>query len=65
MTKLHELNRHGQSIWYDNIRRALIDSGELQALLDARALRDAGRRIIRFDLGADVFGGLRELAGAL
>ncbi len=35
MTKLHELTRLGQSIWYDNIRRALIDSGELQALLDA------------------------------
>lgn len=35
MTKLHELTNHGQSIWYDNIRRALIDSGELQELLDA------------------------------
>lgn len=35
MTKIHELMNHGQSIWYDNIRRALIDSGELQALLDA------------------------------
>ena len=35
MTKLHELARLGQSIWYDNIRRALLDSGELQALIDA------------------------------
>lgn len=35
MTKLHELANHGQSIWYDNIRRALIDSGELQALIAA------------------------------
>lgn len=35
MTKLHELSALGQSIWYDNIRRALIDSGELQALLEA------------------------------
>lgn len=34
MTKLHELTQLGQSIWYDNIRRALLDSGELQALLD-------------------------------
>ena len=34
-TKLHLLNRLGQSIWYDNIRRSLIDSGELQDLLDA------------------------------
>ena len=35
MTKIHELIKQGQSIWYDNIRRALIDSGELQALIDA------------------------------
>lgn len=34
MTKLHELSNFRHSIWYDNIRRALIDSGELQALLD-------------------------------
>ena len=25
----------GQSIWYDNIRRGLITSGELQALIDS------------------------------
>ena len=36
-----------------------------QALGDARALRDAGRRIIRYDLGTDVVGGLERLAGAL
>ncbi len=35
MTKLHELATLGQSIWYDNIRRALLDSGELQALIEA------------------------------
>ncbi len=29
MTKLHDLQALGQSIWYDNIRRALLDSGEL------------------------------------
>ena len=34
MTKIKELNRLGQSIWYDNIRRSLIDSGELQTLID-------------------------------
>ena len=34
MTKSHELARLGQSVWYDNIRRAIIDSGELQQLLD-------------------------------
>lgn len=35
MTKLHELARLGQSIWYDNIRRALLDSGELATLVGA------------------------------
>jgi transaldolase len=35
MTKLHELNKLGQSIWYDNIRRGLLDSGELARLIDA------------------------------
>ncbi len=34
MTKIHELARLGQSIWYDNIRRGILDSGEFQALLD-------------------------------
>jgi transaldolase len=34
MTRLHELAGMGQSIWYDNIRRALLDSGEMQSLID-------------------------------
>jgi transaldolase/glucose-6-phosphate isomerase len=34
MTKLQELSKLGQSIWYDNIRRALLDSGGLQRLID-------------------------------
>ena len=32
---LRELNSVGQSVWYDNIRRGLIASGELQQLLDS------------------------------
>ncbi len=35
MTKLHELYNFGQAIWYDNISCSLIESGELQKLLDA------------------------------
>ena len=31
---VQEANRLGQSIWYDNIRRGLIKSGELQQLID-------------------------------
>jgi transaldolase/glucose-6-phosphate isomerase len=34
-TKLQKLASLGQSIWYDNIRRALLDGGDLQALVDA------------------------------
>lgn len=35
MTKLHELYQLGQSIWYDNISRDILDSGEMQRLIDA------------------------------
>jgi transaldolase/glucose-6-phosphate isomerase len=35
MTKIQELAALGQSMWYDNIERKLIKSGELQALIDA------------------------------
>ncbi len=34
MSKLHELHQLGQSVWYDNISRALLDSGEMQTLID-------------------------------
>jgi transaldolase len=33
-TRLHDLQAQGQSVWYDNIRRGLITSGELQQLID-------------------------------
>ncbi len=34
MTKLHELTNIGQSIWYDNIRRSLIDDGTITQFRD-------------------------------
>jgi len=34
MTKLEALARLGQSIWYDNIRRSLLESGELAGLME-------------------------------
>jgi transaldolase len=34
MTKVHDLAEFGQAIWYDYIRRSLITSGELKALVD-------------------------------
>lgn len=35
MTKLQELARLGQSIWFDNISRGLLDTGGLQSLVDS------------------------------
>ncbi len=34
MSKINDLQKSGQSIWYDNIRRAMLSSGELQRLID-------------------------------
>src|SRR5215216_5577233 len=34
MTKLHDLNSLGQSIWLDYIRRSFLTSGELQRWID-------------------------------
>jgi transaldolase / glucose-6-phosphate isomerase len=36
---LVELQKYGQSLWYDTIRRGLILTGELQRLIDADGLR--------------------------
>ncbi|MEM7348845.1 MAG: transaldolase family protein [Chloroflexota bacterium] len=33
MSKLDQLAKIGQSIWYDNISRAMLDSGEMEALI--------------------------------
>jgi len=34
MTIAHDLFKHGQSIWYDNIRRLIIENGELGGLIN-------------------------------
>jgi hypothetical protein len=35
---LRELTKYGQSVWYDYIRRALIESGDLKKLIDEDGL---------------------------
>ena len=37
-SRLHEVSTLGQSIWYDNIQRRLITSGDLQRLIDEDAV---------------------------
>ena len=32
-TPIHQLTRLGQSLWYDNIQRRLIENGELAAMI--------------------------------
>lgn len=36
---LTEIQKYGQSIWYDNIRRGIITSGQLQRMIDEDGLR--------------------------
>jgi transaldolase/glucose-6-phosphate isomerase len=35
MSKIHKISKHGQSIWYDNIRRAMLTSGDLEKLIES------------------------------
>ncbi len=39
MNPLKELNRHGQSVWLDYIRRSLVTGGELERLIEEDGLR--------------------------
>src|SRR5512142_2678489 len=39
MNPLRELEKHGQSVWLDSIRRNVIVSGELQRLVEEDGLR--------------------------
>ncbi|HSO75738.1 MAG TPA: transaldolase [Blastocatellia bacterium] len=63
---LIELTRAGQSIWYDNIERKLIASGELKRLIDEDELRGVTSNPAIFEkaiTGSDLYNDqLRELA---
>jgi transaldolase/glucose-6-phosphate isomerase len=39
MNPIHTLHNLGQSIWYDNIQRRLLENGELQALIENGEIR--------------------------
>ena len=53
-----EAGKDGSSVGFGTLITA-------QALGDARALTDAGRKVLRFNLGRDVVGGLRKLTDTL
>jgi transaldolase/glucose-6-phosphate isomerase len=65
MSKLNQLANLGQSIWLDYIRRAFIDSGELQQLID-RGIRGVTSNPTIFEKAiagsADYDSALKELA---
>ncbi len=67
MSKLNQLTKLGQSIWLDYIRRAFIDSGELQQLID-RGIRGVTSNPTIFEKAiagsADYDSALKELAAA-
>ena len=59
---LVELNKHGQSIWFDYIRRSLITSGELKRLIDEDGLKGVTSNPAIFEKAIT---GSSDYAGAL
>ncbi|MGH2481287.1 MAG: transaldolase family protein, partial [Ktedonobacteraceae bacterium] len=66
-SRLHEVSQLGQSIWYDNIQRRLITSGDLQRLIDEDAVVGVTSNPTIFekaiDGSADYDDQLKELVG--
>lgn len=64
---LTEVPKYGQSIWYDNIRRGIITSGELKAMVDDDGLLGVTSNPAIFEkavVGSDDYDGdLRTLVG--
>ena len=66
MSRLKELQKHGQSIWLDSISRELVTSGRLARLVDEDGLRGVTSNPAIFEKAisgsADYAGEIRELA---
>jgi transaldolase/glucose-6-phosphate isomerase len=64
---LVEVLGQGQSIWYDNIRRSLITSGELERMIEEDGLRGVTSNPAIFEKAitgsTDYVGGIQELGG--
>ncbi len=67
MNSLVELQKFGQSFWYDNIRRGLINSGELKKMIDQDGLRGVTSNPTIFEKAisssTDYDEAIRELVG--
>jgi transaldolase / glucose-6-phosphate isomerase len=65
---LVEVLGHGQSIWYDNIRRSLITSGELERMIEEDGLRGVTSNPAIFEKAitgsTDYLDAIRELSDA-
>jgi transaldolase/glucose-6-phosphate isomerase len=65
---LVEVLGHGQSIWYDNIRRSLIASGELERMIEEDGLRGVTSNPAIFEKAitgsTDYVDAIRELSGS-
>ena len=61
MTKLHALANMGQAIWLDFIQRSLMESGQLQALID-QGLRGMTSNPSIFDKAISKSGTIQDLA---
>ncbi|MEO2169854.1 MAG: transaldolase family protein, partial [bacterium] len=64
---LIEVQKYGQSIWYDNIRRGILTSGELKAMVDNDGLLGVTSNPSIFEKAVvgseDYDGDLRALVG--
>lgn len=39
MNRIHKLHQLGQSLWYDNIQRSLLENGQLAKLIEQGLIR--------------------------
>ena len=67
MSRLHRLQAKGQSIWLDDLRRALLSTGALERMLREDAVRGVTSNPTifakAFSASTDYDGRLRELVG--
>ncbi len=64
MNRLHRLHEVGQSIWYDNVRRRLLESGDLARYRDDYAVTGVDVNLTIFDRAVTSSGDYDDALGA-